>query len=125
MFLTATLTLVPVMFTAKIGDELGGLLTTILIAVAISSMWGANTMFLSMVPYRFANVGMASAVTGFLNCFAYFSSALCSSVYGIVAENSGWNTVVGLWIAMGGGGFLLCALGGKLWKTKLKNLILK
>ena len=28
-------------------------------------------------------------------------------------------------IAMGGGGFLLCALGGKLWKTKLKNLILK
>lgn len=125
MFLTATLTLVPVMFTAKIGDELGGLLTTILIAIAISSMWGANTMFLSMVPYRFANVGMASAVTGFLNCFAYFSSALCSSVYGIVAENSGWNTVVGLWIAMGGGGFLLCALGGKLWKTKLKNLIIK
>ena len=125
MFLTATLALVPVMFTAKIGGELGGLITTILIAIAISSMWGANTMFLSMVPYRFADVGMASAVTGFLNCFAYFSSALCSSIYGVVAENSGWSTVVSLWIAMGGGGLLLCALGGRLWKQRLQKLKLK
>lgn len=125
MFLTATLALVPVMLTAKIGGELGGLITTILIAIAISSMWGANTMFLSMVPYRFADVGMASAVTGFLNCFAYFSSALCSSIYGVVAENSGWSTVVSLWIAMGGGGLLLCALGGRLWKQRLQKLKLK
>lgn len=122
MFGTATLAIIPVMFTAKIEGALGGLVTTVLIAVAISAMWGANTMFLSMVPYRFADIGLASSVTGFLNCFAYFSSALCSSVYGTVAENSGWSTVVTLWIAMGACGTVLCVLGGKLWnKTLRKN----
>lgn len=119
MFATATIAIVPIIFTANIKGELGGLITTLLIAIAISAMWGANTMFLSMVPYRFADIGMASAVTGFLNCFAYFSAAASSSVYGIVAENSGWNNVVLLWVAMGIGGTALCALGGKLWKRKL------
>lgn len=119
MFLTATLSLVPVIFIAKLDGELGGIITTLLIAVAISSMWGANTMFLSMVPYRFADIGMASSVTGFLNCFAYFSSALCSSVYGVVAENSGWGTVSLVWVAMGLGGTLLCMFGGRVWKKRL------
>ena len=119
MFFTATVALLFVVFTKNIDGMVGGFVTTFLIAVAISAMWGANTMFLSMVPYRFANIGMASSVTGFLNCFAYFSSALCSSIYGVVAENSGWNTVSFVWVAMGLGGTLVCLFGGRVWKNKL------
>lgn len=122
MFFVSFVSILPIMLTSRIGGEIGGAITTLLLAVAISSMWGVNTMFLSIVPYRFADFGMASSVTGLLNAFAYFSSALCSSLYGIIANGGGWNTVVIVWILIAFVGASICTIGGFAWKKRLVSL---
>lgn len=106
-----------------LGVVLCGHLTPILcaafLAIGISSMWGASTMFLTMLPYHFAKLNLSSAITGFLNCFAYFSSAACTSVYGIVAAHSSWQTLTLVWLGLGIGGVLLCFFVGKMWGKRV------
>ena len=88
------------------------------LAVGISAMWGANTMFLTMLPYHFAKVNLSSAVTGFFNCFTYFSSAAATSVYGILAEYADWQVLTLTWLGIGIFGVISCALAGRVWRKK-------
>jgi hypothetical protein len=85
-------------------------------------MWGANTMFLTMLPYHFAGLGLTSSVTGFLNCCAYFASATFSSLYGLVAEWAGWSALIWIWIFISFLGILVCLVGGRIWGRKAKQL---
>ena len=65
------------------------LLCACFMAVSVSAMWGVNHMFLTVIPYHFAPHGLSAAVTGLLNCVIYVSTACCSGIYGVLAENLG------------------------------------
>jgi OPA family glycerol-3-phosphate transporter-like MFS transporter len=98
------------------------LLCSVFMAVAVSAMWGANHMFLTVVPYHFAPLGMTSAVTGTLNSIIYFATALCASLYGILADKLGWNVMILIWLGIGLFGAVLCLAGSGLWAKKRKLL---
>lgn len=95
---------------------------SVFMAVAVSAMWGANHMFLTVVPYHFAPLGMTSAVTGTLNSIIYFATALCASLYGILADKLGWNVMILIWLGIGLFGAVLCLAGSGLWAKKRKLL---
>ena len=98
--------------------EFSALLCALFMAVSVAAMWGANHMFLTVIPYHFASVGMSSAVTGFLNSVIYFATAVGSGIYGILAEQLGWRLLILVWLGVGLAGIVFCILGGKLWGRK-------
>lgn len=118
MFLIALLSVGGIYLTR----ERGAVLCACFLAVSISSMWGANTMFLTMLPYHFAGLGLSSAVSGFLNAGSYAASAICTSLYGLAAEHAGWDTLIFIWLGIGLLGTLACLIVGRLWGRKAKQL---
>ena len=114
MFVVATLC-VGGLFLTREGSAI---LCALFMAVSISAMWGVNHMFLTAVPYHFAPLGLSAAVTGFLNGVIYFSTALCSGLYGLLADQWGWSTLILIWLVVGIVGIFFCVLSGKLWGRK-------
>ena len=98
--------------------DLNAVLCAIFMAVAISAMWGANHMFLTVVPYHFAYLGMSAAVTGLLNSIIYFATALCAALYGVLADSMGWNIMILIWLSIGITGTLVCLLFAGFWSKK-------
>lgn len=102
--------------------EMNALLCAVFMAVAISAMWGANHMFLTVVPYHFAPLGLSAAVTGMLNSIIYFATALCSLLYGFLADVLGWNVMILVWLGIGLAGTLFCAVFARYWGGKRVDL---
>ena len=102
--------------------EVNALLCAAFMAVSVSAMWGANHMFLTVVPYHFAPLGLSAAVTGMLNSIIYFATALCSGLYGLLADRLGWMPLMGIWLGIGAAGVLFCLLGSGLWGRKRVEL---
>ncbi len=98
--------------------ELNALLCAVFMAIAISAMWGANHMFLTVVPYHFAPLNMTAAVTGLLNGIIYFATALCSTLYGMLADNFGWDFMILIWLALGILGTFFCMVFARFWGKK-------
>lgn len=114
MFVVASICVVGLYLTR----EISAVTCAFFMAISITAMWGANHMFLTLIPYHFAQMGLSAAVTGFLNSVIYLSTAICSGVYGFLAEKMGWNVLILLWMGVGVAGILFCILGGKLWARK-------
>ena len=100
----------------------GAIPCALLMAVSVSAMWGANHMFLTVIPYRFAPLGLSSAITGILNSVIYFGTALCSALYGMLAERIGWSVLLFIWLGVGCLGMIVCLLGAKPWGRKRAKL---
>ena len=98
--------------------EVSAILCTLFMAVSVSAMWGANHMFLTVVPYHFAPLGLSAAVTGTLNSIIYFATALCSGLYGILAEHLGWKLLILIWLGVGIVGAVFSLAGAGLWGRK-------
>jgi OPA family glycerol-3-phosphate transporter-like MFS transporter len=94
------------------------LLCAVFMAVAISAMWGANHMFLTVVPYHFAPLGVTAAVTGLLNSVIYFATALCAALYGILSDTLGWSVMILVWMGIGTAGTLCCLIFAGFWGKK-------
>ena len=93
-------------------------LCSLFLAIGISAMWGANHMFLTVIPYHFASLGTAAAITGIFNGVIYFTTAVCSGLYGTLADKLGWDALVLIWMIIGMIGTLLCVFGAGIWSRK-------
>ena len=118
MFLTAAVCILGI----RLFSERSPLLCAVCLAVSISSMWGANTMFLTMLPYHFAGLGLSASVTGLLNCCIYFASAASTSLYGLASERAGWTALTLIWLAVSLAGIVFCVVFGFIWARKAKLL---
>ncbi len=92
------------------------------LAVCISAMFGANHMYLTVLPYRFAPLGLSAGITGFLNCAIFFATAAGSSLYGYLAEHYGWDILTVFWFAIAVVGVFFALVGGRVWKSKRHRL---
>ena len=98
--------------------DMNAVLCAVFRAVAISAMWGANPMFLTVVPYHFAPLGVTAAVTGLLNSIIYFATALCAALYGVLADSFGWSVMILIWMGIGLAGTFFCLLFARFWGKK-------
>ena len=92
--------------------------SAVFMAVSVSAMWGANHMFLTLIPYHFAPLNLSAAVTGLLNSIIYFATAACSFLYGVLSDLAGWDALTLVWLCIGVCGALFSALGGVVWAKK-------
>lgn len=93
--------------------EVNVYLTVALLAISITATLGVNTMIVVLYPMRFANVGSSGAVTGFLNSTCCFAAGATSTIYGLLAESSGWHVVFLLWMTLGAIGACSSFMGAK------------
>lgn len=122
MFLLSLVSLLLLLCTIQLSGIPGALISTLLIAITISLMWGANIMFLTLIPYHFKEGGMASAVSGFLDACVYFSAAISTWMYGLILQGSSTpNRLITVWIGVAVGGLLCSTVGGIFWRKRLKK----
>lgn len=109
-------------FAAMLVLSLTGLRNTIpaviLIALGVAAMWGVNTIFLTYLCYHYGKMRISSAVSGTLNCFIYFGSALASSLYGRSIKSFGWVGTVRIWCAVAAVAVAASVVAGLVWSRK-------
>ena len=93
----------------------------LLMMLITGCMHGINLMLISRLPRHFVKFGMVSTVSGILNAATYVGSALSTYVFGKIAENSGWNHVILLWIAVSGIATILLLGCRRKWKSFLER----
>ncbi|HHU83977.1 MAG TPA: MFS transporter [Clostridiales bacterium] len=93
-----------------------------LVAVSTSTMLGVNNMILTVIPLKFAKVGRSASVTGFLNACSYLASAVSSLIFGLIAENYGWNNTVYSWCIIAVFGTLTAFMGINFWQKGKKRI---
>lgn len=70
----------------------------VLLAITTSVMYALNYLIISLVPVRFSKYGCTSGISGILNSGAHIGCALSSYGFGAIAEKTGWNAVIIVWI---------------------------
>ncbi|MCQ2413962.1 MAG: hypothetical protein MJ082_04100, partial [Clostridia bacterium] len=91
---------VPIFF----GGNTPATVTALCMSLIYTLLSMVNTSALSIFPLSFRERGTVAEVSGWLDLFTYFGSALGAAVYGFIADGAGYFPVVLLW-----GGF--CILG--------------
>ncbi len=111
LFVLATACIVGIYLTR----ESSAILCAVFMAICIASMFGTNHMFLTVIPYHFAPMGLSASISGVLNSVIYLATGAFSAAYGMIAERGGWNILILVWLGLGIGGILLSLLAGWLW----------
>ena len=108
----------------EIGYVIGGsdiaaaVLITVLFALSSSAMFGANTMLLTFIPLHYGRAGLASSVSGMLDCFSYAAAAVSNIAIGALSESFGWSTVFIFFLASAAFGGIVSFSGhGKMKET--------
>lgn len=112
---TGIVAIVPMLMLLLMG-KLPLYIVIILLAVTTSIMYALNYLIISLVPIRFAECSRTSTVSGILNSAAHIGSAISSYGFGAVAEHSGWNTVIIIWIVSAILIFISSLFSNKKWK---------
>ncbi len=94
----------------------GALFSVLLAALVTACMHGVNVILVSMVPPYFRKSGHVSTVSGVLNSCTYVGSALSSYGFAQTAQQSGWQTVIWLWVAASFVGAILCFGNIRRWR---------
>ncbi len=90
-------------------------ITSVLLAIAIASMHGANLMLIGCVPSYFDFTGKVSTVSGIINGTIYAGSAISIFGFAKLSEYLNWKYIILIWIAVCALGTLLLALNIKRW----------
>lgn len=100
------------------GEIITAVFNTLLLALSSAAMLGANTMLLTYIPLHYGKAGLASSVSGMLDCFSYAAAAVSNIAVGAVSENLGWTNVFYLFVGCAIVGAVIAAIGhGKMKKT--------
>ncbi len=116
MALGGVLILTTIIGTAGNASIFQSALAVLLLAMTSACMLGANTMFLTFIPFKFSKVGRASSVTGTLNSISYAAAALSGVTAGTVAESFGWTGAFIMFIAVSIIGAVICFVSGNKMK---------
>lgn len=98
------------------------ILAVLFVAIATSSMLGANTLLLTFIPMFFAKVGRAASFTGFLDACSYGASAVSGVAIGAIAKNFGWSVTVLSWTAVAALGLISALVIAPVWKKGREKL---
>lgn len=112
---TGLFALVPMVLLLFIG-KLPIYIIIILLAVTTSVMYALNYLIISLVPIHFSGCSRTSSVSGILNSAAHIGCAVSSYGFGAVAEHSGWNAVIIIWIVSAILIFISSLLTDKKWR---------
>ena len=82
----------------------------------VGGVHGVNLMLICIAPKRFKSYGNIATMSGVLNFSTYVGSAVSTYGFAVISEQSGWNTTIGMWIAIAALGTVLCFASAKKWE---------
>ena len=109
------------LFVLLLMDKLSVYVIIILLAFTTSIMYALNYIIISLVPVKFSKYSNTSSVSGVLNSAAHIGGAISSYGFGAVAEKSGWNSVIMIWIISAFLTFIFAFLSNRKWKKFIKQ----
>jgi OPA family glycerol-3-phosphate transporter-like MFS transporter len=91
------------------------LIAVFCLALTTTGMIGVNTMFISLLPLYFTNIGKVSTVTGILNSMAYIGSASSSYGIGVISHIYSWRVTIFVWFFLALVGVSICIFVKNTW----------
>ena len=88
----------------------------VLLATITASMFAVNYIYITLVPQRFAQFGIVSAVSGVLNASAYLGTAVSNYGFGLLSQEFGWGFTIISWVVL-----CICAIACLLCAMKHWN----
>lgn len=93
----------------------GALPAYLLLALATTTMMGANTMLASYMPLSFARFGKSSSAAGILNFCIYLGCGVSVWGTGLLSTALGWGNTMLLWAVISAAGLCACLAAGGGW----------
>lgn len=124
LFGVSALSFVPLVTISAVGARGAGfaVLAVLLVSLTSASMLGINSMLLTFIPFKFARIGRASSVTGFLNSCSYVAASLSGVTIGVISSSYGWTAAVLAFLAVSLLGGAISAAGIKVWRRNAELL---
>ena len=76
------------------------LLTALLIGGCSALISSTNPLLTTMMPLEYDYAHRVGTVTGMVDCFMYVGSSVAGVLTGFLSGRSGWNSVIGMWMAL-------------------------
>ncbi|MEG1775175.1 MAG: MFS transporter [Clostridia bacterium] len=90
----------------------GAALMTLLFALTTTCMLAVNTLFINILPMRFASRGITASISGALNAIAYLGAALSTLGVGALMQLGPMFPIYG-WILLSALAMVICTVGGR------------
>ncbi len=100
----------------QIFGEVHAVLSVFFFTFAVGCMHGVNQILICMLPTYFKRFGKVSLFSGILNACTYVGSSISAYGVAVLAERSGWNAALILWLTVSSLGVILCLATAKRWK---------
>lgn len=98
------------------------LLSLICMAGITNCMFAINVMLITMVPFHFSRFGRTGTVGGLLNAVAYIGCGLLNMGAGEILENnSSWNILFIMWLAVAVSAALITICSASRWKKFINS----
>jgi sugar phosphate permease len=118
LFAVSAVSFIPLVLISLSGvrGALSAVAAVLLISITSAAMLGINSMFLTFIPFRFAQLGRSASVTGFLNFSSYAAASLSGVTIGLISSGFGWTVTVISFAVISVSGAAICAAGMRIWK---------
>ncbi len=115
-FLSALPPLIALLFI----DKLSVHVSIVLLSWVVTSMHGVNHVMVILIPVRFALYRKTASITGLVNSIIYLGCAIASYGFGWIAQEWGWQSVIGCCMLITITGALICLIIINRW-TRFKE----
>ncbi len=91
------------------------------LAIITTMMYAAHQLIDVIIPAHFAKYGFSGSVASIVNAIASYGAVVANILFGVVAQNYGWNVTIIFWIVFAVIAFVLCAVASPIWKRFSKE----
>ncbi len=88
----------------------------IFLAIITTMMYAAHQLIDVVIPAHFAKYGFSGSIASIVNAIASYGAVVANILFGVVAQNYGWNVTIVFWIVFAVIAFVLCAVASPIWK---------
>ncbi len=93
----------------------------IFLAIITTMMYAGHQLIDVVIPAHFAKYGFSGSVASIVNAIASYGAVVANILFGVVAQNYGWNVTIVFWIVFAIIAFVLCAVASPIWKRFSKE----
>ncbi len=97
------------------------ILIVLFLAIITTMMYAAHQLIDVVIPAHFSKYGFSGSVASIVNAIASYGAVVANILFGVVAQNYGWNVTIVFWIIFASVAFTLCAVAAPIWKKFSKE----
>lgn len=88
----------------------------VFLAIITTMMYAAHQLIDVIIPAHFSKYGHSGSIASIINAIASYGAVVANILFGVIAQNYGWNATIIFWIIFALIAFVLCAVAAPIWK---------